>query len=68
MKHMYVLILAAAALSACGSIEPSAGGQSAKAEFVDGEMSTGSRLPPKKIKEAPVNMAGEPVQSGQQKN
>jgi hypothetical protein len=67
MKHMYVLILAAAALSACGSIESSGSDSSAKAEFVDAEVATGSRLPAKKIKEAPTNMAGQPI-SGQPKN
>lgn len=68
MKHMYVVILAAAALTACGSMEQQAGSGSERVELVDGEMSTGSRLPPKKIKEAPVNMAGQPISSGQPKN
>lgn len=70
MKHMYVAILAVATLSACGSIESTgnAAANGEKAEYVDGEMTTGSRLAPKKKKEAPTNMAGEPIPAGQPKN
>jgi hypothetical protein len=67
MKHMYVAILAVATLSACGSID-TASNAGKSAEYVPAEEVTGSRLPGKKKKEAPVNMAGEPITSGQPKN
>jgi hypothetical protein len=63
---MYVAILAVATLTACGTVEEP--GASTKTEYVDAEMVTGSRLPPKKKKEAATNMAGEPMPAGQPKN
>jgi hypothetical protein len=63
---MYVAILAVATLSACGTVENSAPSRSA--EYVDAEAVTGSRLPAKKKKEEPVNMAGQPMPAGQPKN